>query len=456
MQIDPRGGWADEARKHLDTVKQKLQNKHASFLISPKDPLAANNYSESLSSSRVRQAPELYQEAALQSWLPRAIQNDQSSRISPGEARRLLDALANTLAVDHDDPWLQTFLQFVLTTNSNTALWNLLASDKAVHSGRYSEGIALAQQAVDGFASLHDEAGVARALMAEMVAQDSALDHSDCIRTARQLFPLLAQTRFHWLQAAAFIEQGQCFYGTAQMHEAAVSNLDGRKLAKEFHYTELELRATAFGASYLLNSGNPEQGMEDLRSGLATFWQSYVSADPGENLYSCLFNASDGIKWPFVDAYAIKELLNTFASSDPVDQAVEKELLAGAQARAGDSQAAQETLQNLKASLATLPNDNAMMLRKVEILIEAADLHLRMGDADSAIKDLAPFREAMGFNVVGGLRAEYFKILGEAYLRKGNLSEAEPLLMNALNVRETGLKSLRLRKRKACMDPRKE
>ena len=324
----------------------------------------------------------------------------------------------------------------------SAAIQELLASETAVQTGHYGRGIELAQQSTKDFAHARNRAGMLRAALAAMAAQDFALKYADCLRTAAGTLPILAKTRYPLAAGInVSIEQRECLAGTANLQQAIESNRRGWELADQAHYPELTLRATSFGASYLLNTGRPEEGLRGLRSGLATFWQSDVSDMPGENLYSCLFDASDGIDWPFVDAFAQEEKLQRFPSRDPVDQAVDREFIAGAQARAGDYRAAQETLKSAAADLDSLPNDrdvasqggNCGGPRKIQ---------LRIGDAHGAITSLAPFREDVETTRPGRSQAQYFKTLGEAYLRLGKQAEARPLLERALAVRETGLRNL--------------
>jgi CHAT domain-containing protein/tetratricopeptide (TPR) repeat protein len=281
-----------------------------------------------------------------------------------------------------------------------------------------------------------------RAGLASMTAQDFALKYNDCLATVATLLPLLARTRYRWLQASTLIEQGECLAGAARLQQAMKANEQGWDLAKRFHYPELELRATAFGASYLLNTGSTDQGLRELRDGLATFWQSDVSGKPGENLYACLFNSSDSIDWPFVDLFALKQLLATFPHEDPVNQVVEQELLADAQKRTGDYQAARLTLQTAGAHLDALPNDRAVILREAEIAVAGAQIDLSLSNAKAAIASLSPFRDQVEAAGPGRFQAEYFQAFGEAYLARGMAAQAEPLLQRALAVRETGLRSL--------------
>ena len=441
LHLDAQGEWAKEAREHLDNVNQNLEKReqrHTQSLLGPKDfPLFAA-FADARVVASIDARPEAYQDVALRSWLPTTLDADQSST----DTRRALETLAEILKRNHEDTWLQEFLKVPPGPSRSTAIRELLASEAAVQTGQYGHGIELAQQSAKDFATARNQPGMLRAGLAIMAAQDFALKYADCLRTATATLPLLAKARYPWLQAAMLIEQGECLAGTANLQEAIKSNRRGWELANHAHYPELELRATSFGASYLLNTGSAEEGLQELRSGLATFWQSGVSDMPGENLYSCLFEASDGTNWPFVDAFALEELLQQFPSSDPIDRAVERESLAGAQERAGDDAAARETLRSAAAHLSSLPSDRDVMLREAEIAVKGAQIQMRIGDAQGAIASLAPFRQAVETSPPGRFQAQYFKTFSEAFLQLSQPAEAQPLLERALAVRETGLSSL--------------
>ncbi len=143
-----------------------------------------------------------------------------------------------------------------------------------------------------------------------------------------------------------------------------------------------------------------------------------------------------------MEVYTLKQLLATFPPKDPVDQAVERVVLADAQKRTGDSQAARLTLQAASAHLDALPNDRAVILRKAEIAVSNAQIDLSVSNAKAAITSLSPFRDQVEAAGPGRFQAEYFQTLGEAYLAQGMAAQAQPLLDRALAVRETGLRSL--------------
>ena len=128
---------------------------------------------------------------------------------------------------------------------------------------------------------------------------------------------------------------------------------------------------------------------------------------------------------------------------DPVDQAVQRELLAGAQERAGDYKDALATLQSAAAQLANLPKDSAVALRKAQIMRENAKIQLHLGDAKGAEAILSGLRGEFENAEPGLFQAEYFKTYGEASLAVGFDTAAESLLKRALAVTEIGLRGLR-------------
>ncbi|MEA2540550.1 MAG: hypothetical protein QOH35_1916, partial [Acidobacteriaceae bacterium] len=404
LREDPNGEWSQEARERLNALKQKIEDRQHQ---QPQSLLAPPSHSPSFDRS-----PEL-------------------------------QTLASVLQNGHDDTWLKDFLAAPLSPARTAAIQTFQAADNALSTGSYQKSIDLAQQSMRQFAAAQDQAGMLRAGLATVAAQDSALKFNDCLTTVANLLPRLARTRYRWLQAATLIDQGECLSGAAKLEPGMKITQQAWDLAKRFHYPELQLRAAAFGASDLFDSGNREQGLRGLRDGLATYWQSSVSARPGENLYACLFQSAHDIGWPFVEAYALKQMLATFPPKDLVDQALERVLLADAQKRTGDYQGARLTLQTASAHLDALPNDSAVILRKAEIAVANAQIDLSVSNAKDAITSLSPYRDQVEATGPGRFQAEYFQILGEAYLALGMVAQAQPPLQRALAVRETGLRNLR-------------
>lgn len=441
LRIDPKGGWANEAQASLQRVKKKMaeREKQATApLLSPAEVVALVDANHEQAVAMLDQHAERYLEAAVHSWLPQAYNLSGDLQGTADDARRAIGYLAAMLKERHDDTWLADFLN---TPVDSKALQSLLSSDDAFHNGRYGLSIERAQDSVHDFRRSGNQAGLFRASFSLMLAQTFALNFSDCLKTAAAIAPLLASRQYRWLQVQIFLQQGDCQAGMTQVDESLRSTIQGTDLASLSHYPGLELRATAFVAASLRDTGSADRGLHDLVKGLERFWQSGASNTRGENLYSVLFGLAGARNWHHLEALALAEKIADFPAKDPVDAAVSWQLLAGAEDRAGNYTAAQAILQHTEVQLANLPDDKAVTLRKAEIEVESAEIQLHRGDSNRALATLAKLREQ--FETTSGLfQAQYFKTYGEAYLALGFDSSAEPLLERALSVVETGLKSI--------------
>jgi len=445
LRVDTQGEWAEDARKHLAAVKQKVEQHEKNTavpLLSPKEFSAAINANHEEAVARLDQRAERYLETAIQSWLPLAYGDSGSSQATPAEARRALEDLAEILKSRHDDTWIAEFLQNPPDPTQKQALHDLLASDEALHAGRYGLAAELAQKSVRDFRRSKNQAGVLRASFALVLAQTFTLNYSDCLGTAAAAIPLVSATDYRWLQIQTLIQQGQCQGATSKMEDALRSTSKGAEFAKRFHYPSLELRATAFTAGDRRDTGSADRGTSDLINGLAIFWQSDAPNARGENLYTVLEGIAGARNWHHVEEFAIAEQISDFPVQDPVDQAVQRELLAGAQERAGNYKGAQATLQIAAALLASLPEDSAVTLRKAQIGRENAKIQLHLGDARGSADTLSGLRRQFETAEPGLFQADYFKTYGEASLALGFDASAGALLQRALSVAEAGLRGL--------------
>lgn len=436
LRVDNTGPWADEARKRLTAIQEKLKEhgeRVAEPVLTPQE-IAQALVDHQKDVSGIDKQPERYMDVAWKSWLPSAIGGSSDSRAA-------LKHLADSLKSNHDDPWLEDFGQNP-SSETLAVLRKLLDGEEALNTGQYDRSAQLAQQSVRDFRDLNNAAGMFRAEYAAMRALASELDYAECLETGDDTLLALARTQYRWLNGAVLIQEAECLSGAAKLQEAIKTNQRALDLAEQFHYPNLDLRAKAFASRYLLDTNNSELGFHQLRDGLATFWQYDASDKNGELLYALLPNFADQYNWPRVEAFTWAELLNRFPSNNPVDRALELEFLAGAQRRAGNLEAAQTVLQRAAEQLASLPNDSGAILRRAEIVLDKAEIDLALGDANGAVSSLAPLRVQFEAASLGQFQANYFKVLGEAYLSLGQAADAQPLLKRALTVMETGVKSL--------------
>jgi CHAT domain-containing protein/tetratricopeptide (TPR) repeat protein len=445
LRLDPQGDWADEARRKLAEIQEKVKrhaDRMAEPLLTPEEFVARMNSSPSETVSLVDSRIERYLDAAMKVWLPAWIASGEKRSPSSEEARRALDALAEILKKQHEDTWLADFLEAQPSEANNAGVRDLVASEEAVSTG-VGDAVKPAQQALDYFKGAGNRAGMLRAGFALTKARAFALDFSGCLDTAAATLPAVAPSRYSWIQAQLLIQQADCEAALARFREAIRVNASASAFARGVHYPELELRARNLASYYFVNMGNKDAGLRQLTPGFAEFWQSDGSNGPGEILYASLADFANGAGWPRVEGFAFNELLYGFPAVSRLDQVLWRVFLADALKRTGEFEAANRTLQDASKLLATLPNDKTLALRRAEIMLDESEIQLDQGEAVGVIASLSPYREQFDTDSVGQFQANYFKILGECYLALNQPIDAEKSLLRALEVLENGLKNLR-------------
>jgi CHAT domain-containing protein len=441
LRVDPQGEWADEARKRLEAIKQKLQQHEKSQrepLLTPDEFVAVAKSPNEKGALAIDQQIERYLDQAFHSWLPEMLEHSASS----GDSRRALECLAEILERYHDDSWLEDFLSSPPSAPEERAVGELAESDKALMTGRYGRGIGLAQQSERDFVRSKNHAGELRAKFSLMMAQAFAHQFEECLETANQARWLMEEKKYRWLQTQVWIEQGQCLQNVPHPQEALRVTLKAFEAAKKFHYLGLELRATSFAAGYRSYTSGADQSFRELNDALRIFWQSHASNTRGQNLYATLADIADETNHPHLDALALSEIVERFPTKDPTDQAVRREIIAGAQERSGDYKAAQRSVKSAELDLMHVPDDEAVISQKAEIALEGAAIQLHLGSPQDAIAVLAGLREHFETSSAGLLKAEYFQAYAEAFIALGQNESAAPLLDRAIAIVETGLADL--------------
>jgi CHAT domain-containing protein/cytochrome c-type biogenesis protein CcmH/NrfG len=443
LRVDPRGQWADEARENLKRVKKLLESKKQSenTILSPREFTRVARAGDEANLSVLDQQIERYFDTAVRSWLPQSYASNNQNAVV--ELRAALDDLAAILRTRHSDEWLTDFMKSASTTPQGEAIRQIVASEDALNSGRYHESTQFAGLALENFQRARNRTGALWATFALMSGASFELRYSDCLRVAAPAIQQVQATKYRRLYAQMLIQQGICQEATTQLLLGTKSTLRGGHIARQFNYPSLNLRATGLGATYLLYSGDFDHSIREILGGLKTFWNTGVTNVSGEVLYFGLSEFAEIRNCPHLDALATKESLNDFPSKDAVDYAVESQVLAEAQERAGDHNGALLTLKRLASMMSALPSDRAVELRRGEIAVENAQIKMDTGDAQGAADLLAGFHQLFDQTDKGQFQAEYFKTYGEALLALGRDTEAEPLLQHGLMIAESYLRELR-------------
>jgi CHAT domain-containing protein len=446
LRVEPTGEWAESVRHKLERVRQEKKerdSRSAEPLLSPTEISEAIKVNRDSTIKTLDRRAEQYLGVAVQSWIPQ-VYSGNGSPVTSGVTRRALEILAEILRDRHDDSWLATFLQNRPASKLAQGVQFLGASEEALRAGRYYQSTKLAEKSASAFRESGNEPGVLQASFAVMLAQSLALKFGDCAGTAARTLPLLSARRYAWLHAQVLLQKGECLEGSAETDQALKAILLGGDIAREAHYPGLQLRAAAFEAARRNDIAGADRALRSVIGGLRIFWTSDLPNGTAETLYTVLSDIALSKNWNFIDMFAEAEILADFPPKDDVDLAVQEQVLAGAQERAGEYEAAEQTLERIVRQMAMLPEDPAVNIRKAEISLENAKIQLQLGRTDDAEATLAGVGGQFEKLDPGLFQAEYFRVYAETLLTLGRENRARTLLERALSISEKSLAGLHL------------
>ena len=112
LRVQPNGEWADDARKQLAAVRQKLQQQQQSRrnrLLEPAE-IAEGGIGDATVRAKIDQRIEEYLHVAVTTWLPLAFPVQSPGQPSAREAQTALAVIGAVTLSGHADPWLADLL----------------------------------------------------------------------------------------------------------------------------------------------------------------------------------------------------------------------------------------------------------------------------------------------------------------------------------------------------------
>ena len=181
LRIDPQGGWADEARRQLASLREKLkqhEQSEAEPLLSPSD-IAFDE--RAVMRGKVDARIEDYLDLAITDWLPGAYPTSQQTKNNMSDVGPALALLSDVAVQNHGDRWLADILSTPLSANFAGAVAELSATLRA---NKVGDNVAARQHAAHAerlFILVGSAAGALRARVEYMFAsQDAQNGQSAC------------------------------------------------------------------------------------------------------------------------------------------------------------------------------------------------------------------------------------------------------------------------------------
>jgi CHAT domain-containing protein/tetratricopeptide (TPR) repeat protein len=276
LRIDPQGEWADEARRRLQAIQEKVNQHNQSMaepLLTPAQIANANANGTNLT-DQVDKRVEEYLHDAIGKWLPQAF---PPAGPPARDSITALSILSTTMVERHNDIWLADLLI--------QSLSEALSEDDA---GNYSNGREAAERAARMLGSAGNRAAEIRAIAEQIYADHLSWESTECISLLQRLSVSLQDSRYWWLRAQMNLERSNCANQTGDMGTYLSAINEGVQQAKAHRYMPLYLRGLGFEALAVASLGNVAQGFSLAVQGLGLFWSNHVEAMKGYNFYSHL------------------------------------------------------------------------------------------------------------------------------------------------------------------------
>lgn len=384
LQLDGASDWATEARKHLEILEKAIPPPKAQGYAEPSYFLAHS------SDPQVVSAVEEYQDIAMRTWLPVAIQDPSS------ESARAVARLAELLKRHHSDPWLQDFINH--TTPADLAATKMLsAAFTSDLNDLHYQAIKESQEASTSFSRLNNLPGTLRSQYQEVYGLQRRLTGSDCLERAGELARRLSSTRYQWLKGQLALEESTCANLVSNLQLAAINAEVSKKVAQEFHFPELSLRVIGVEAGMRRLRGQDSEAWKETVEGLHTYWAGSHSWERLYQFYSVMRQCAKDRHSLYAAQTLSLQSINIVENSAPDDASLRAMLylrLANTLRAQNETALADAEAEKAAALLKTVSDATA---RKYALLtqIEFAELELRQGNAERALSAFAPVADLL-------------------------------------------------------------
>ena len=296
LRVDPSGDWADDARKHLAWVKEKLEQHQQGLndpMLEPRE--IAKGAEDAALRAKIDRRIEEYLHRAVTTWLPQAFPTRSTEPSSIREARTALAVLGVTESL-HADPWLTDLLKGSHAALFTTAVQALASAVESDDRGDYLAARNSATRAARLFQLLGNLPGELRAKAEEVYADHLLYDGHQCMKVVGKITRPIELHRYAWLEAEVTLEESNCAALVGELGRSKRLIVQGMQEARSHNYLALYLRVLGFQADAYANQGNPTTAFLLGTEGLGIFWSNQVDIMKGYNLYTDLDTAADDLK----------------------------------------------------------------------------------------------------------------------------------------------------------------
>lgn len=440
LELDPRGGWAEEAKRRLAALEQKLSESERHLrepLLGAADFAAQVSGTEQESWDLVDDRIEEYADVAVRHWLPDAFQNSSDS------ARSALTTLSVILKARHGDSWLSD----VLNDRATAYLADGFAAlSNAVERNRQGNPVGAepeAARAAKLFRSAESFAGLARAEFEQLYVLHRTFRSSECLTKAALLRNKIRSREYPWIAAQLNLEEFSCRSFAADLSRGEESVQDALNAARKARYPSLTLRATGYEAGIETDKGNIPAAWQRNLEGLRLYWSEPVDPLRAYQFYDDLDSSAETFgQWYLARALAREAVTAIAQTPNKSGEGMARYQLAKLALQLEDWEESSREFGAARDIFRALPEDRATRTFEADAEIGLANTQLKRGQIGAALERLNHLKSAVSSLPAYTTRLDFFRTAAEVQWQLGNRAEAQGLCRMAASIAEQGLLSL--------------
>jgi len=442
LRIDPLGEWADEARKRLAALQEKLKQhgkSEAEPLLTPEQITQSSD--DAILRDRIDERIEEYLKLAIADWLPKAFPESTPRRSQ--EAQIALAVLSAITRERHDDFWLADLLSRPTGAQFPAALRALAVSIRANEHGDYAKGRTSAHSAAQLFRTAANPAGELRAQAEEVYSDHLLWEGERCMSLLRTLDQPLKRDSYTWMRAQMSLEKSNCanLVGDLGTYQTAIGT--GMQQARTHNYTPLYLRGLGFQALSVASLGDANTGFSLASKGLALFWSSHVDLMKGYNLYYDLDAAADGLRLPDLQVVLWREATALIdRHPDVLLRAMAHRWYGNAAYVANMSDLAVAEFSKASELFAASPQTAATTRDHMDAEVWLAQIEIRQGEMERAAARLQNIKPILDSAPSFDPEIGFYSAQADIALRRADSAASESALRSATFLAEWALSSL--------------
>jgi CHAT domain-containing protein len=409
LKRDGSGEWANEARRRLAAIQQKLDQREKKLGEIRDDPA---HFLKLADADSVDAEAWLISPVSM-AWLARSTQD--------AAARRAATRLAGILTSKHGDTWLIDMTASACGSPvATSAVGKLMAADAQANAGQYEAALAEEKEIADSLAQSGCAAGLFQARLLQVAALESLGRFRECLAGAQQLGREIEPRTYIRLHIRAYREYGLCAMRSGLFDEADSAIRQALRLSRAAGYGAAELDLSNIGLDKTTYSGLPSQIVAGAAESLRIFWSGAYNRSLANlplyelHLYSGRLgqnNAAVDFARAGVWAVGGEDAIGRIRMGAYLHLAVAEQELGNFQSAKADFEESESIATKLPARFRVVP------------ATALARLDLKRGNAEAALARLEPLGEAAS-SLVWVNRAPYDTALGEALAGRGSIEGA--------------------------------